>query len=131
MVRHEVLRGRDAEALREDGAERRHLHLPEPRESADAPAQVVAVDGVGPHAFRTPAVLVVDHGGELLYTPGHRAREAVDRRLLAEERLEGARVRLGDVTRLERPESLFQLERAHEGCRHGYLLVEEIGRASC
>ena len=52
---------------------------------------------------------------------GHRAGEAVDRGLLAEERLE---VGLRDLARFERAEPLLQPQRAEERLLDGDLLVE-------
>jgi hypothetical protein len=73
---------------------------------------------------RVAAVVLVHDGAEVTDTPGHVGRETVDGRPLAEHRLEPLRVGVGDRPRLERPEPLFQLERAGEGGLHRHLLVE-------
>ena len=65
MARHELLRDRDAEALREHGAERLDLHLAEAGQRADALAQVVAVGRLRPDARRVAAVVLGDGRGEL------------------------------------------------------------------
>ncbi len=70
---------------------------------------------------RVAAVVLDDGRGELVDACRHRAGEAVDRGLLAEERLE---VGLRDLLRIERPEPLLQPQRAEERLLHGDLLVE-------
>src|SRR5919197_3747817 len=67
MIRDEVLRGVDAEALREHRAERLDLHLAEARERRDAPSQVGSVACFGPDALGVPAVRLLDDRGELLH----------------------------------------------------------------
>ena len=124
MVWDEILRGLDAEAFREHGTEGRHLHVPETGQRADAPAQVVAVSGIRPHSLCVPVVLVVDHGRELLNPLGHRAGEAVNRRLLPKRLLELAGIGGRDLARIERAEALLQLQRPGEGGLNRHLLVE-------
>src|ERR1700746_506129 len=92
MVRHELPRNLDVEALREHGAERLDFHLAEARERGDAFAEVGAAGGLRPEARGLAAVVLRDRGCELANALGHRAGETVDGRLLAEEGLEvGAR----------------------------------------
>ena len=71
-----------------------------------------------------PAVLGRDDRAELLDAPRHRAREAVDRRFLAERGLELGGIHRGDPAGVERADPLLQLERSGEGGLHGDLLVE-------
>src|SRR5919201_2826069 len=84
VVRNELLRGLNAEALREHRAERGHLHPPEAGERRDPPAQLVSAAGLGPDPRRVAAVVLRDDDGEIVDALGHRAREAVHGRLLAE-----------------------------------------------
>src|SRR6478736_8792161 len=88
MARHELARDLDAEAVEEDGAERLDLHLAEARQAADPFAEVLPVGRLRPDARRIAAVFLRHGRGELAHARRHGAREAVDRGLLPEERLE-------------------------------------------
>src|SRR5205085_6447199 len=112
---------RDAEALREHRAEGLYLHLAEAGQRRDALAEIGAVGGFRPEAGRVAAVFLRDGRRELADAPSHVAGEAVDGRLLAEDRLE---IGLRNGGGLERAEPLLQPERAEEGLLDGDLLVE-------
>src|SRR4051812_5254884 len=122
MPRDEVLGRAHAEALGQHGAQRLDLHLAEAGQRGQPPAQVVAVGRLGPHARRVAAVLVADVHRQRLDTLGHRAGEAVDRRLLAQDGLE---VGAGERGRVQRPDPLAQDERPRERLLHRHLLVED------
>ena len=124
MVRDELLRGRDAEPLRQHRAEGGHLHPPEAGERLDAAAELRAVRGLPPEPAGIAAVVVDDDGRKLLDTSCHRPREAVDSRFLAEGALQLARVCRCELLRVERAESLLYLQRSGERRLHRHLLVE-------
>src|SRR4051794_9363844 len=84
VARRQLLRGRDAEPLRQHRRERTDLHVAETGELADPALQVGRVLGLRPDPLRVAAVLVRDESGEVVHAGGHRAGEAMDRRLLAE-----------------------------------------------
>src|SRR5215831_2573190 len=104
VVGYELRSRLDPEAERKHRPERRDLHLPEARESADAAAEIGRVHRFAPHPLGVPAVLGRDDRAEFLDPPRHRAREAVDRRLLTERGFELDRVHRGDPTGVERPD---------------------------
>ena len=99
----------------------RHLHVAEARQRADPLLQVGGVLRLAPDPRRVAAVILRDDRCQLAHTRGHRAREAVDRRLLLERRLEVDR---GELRRVERSEALLQHERSRERFLHGHLLVD-------
>ena len=124
MVGDERLGHRVPEAAREHRGERLHLHLAEARQRLDPPLQVGRVGGVAPDAARVAAVVLGDDRAELLHALRHVAREAVDRRLLAEDLQEPVRVGARDLAGVEAAQPLLQLQRAEERRRHRHLLVE-------
>ena len=115
----------DAEALADDREQRRDLHRADSREGEQAPLQVLAAFGLEPDALGPTAVVLGDDGAEFLNAPRHVAREAVDRRLLPEDLLEGGGVGCGDRRGVEAAEPAPDLERAGEGLLHRNLLVED------
>ena len=90
VQRRELLpaRGPDAEALRDHADDRARLHLADPGKREQALLEIGAVARARPHGGGVAAVLARDRGAELLRAPGHVGREAVQRRLLAEDLLE-------------------------------------------
>ena len=121
MPGHELARGLDAEVLEEDRPERLDLHLAEAGQRHEVGAELVRVGRVGPHAGGVAVVVVAHVHGELVDSLGHRARVAVDHRLLEEHRLEvGGRQRFG----VDRAEALLQRERSLERLHHRDPLVE-------
>ena len=105
VVRDERLRHRVAVAPREHRRERLHLHLAEARQRLDPPLQVGGVRGVAPDAACVAAVLLGDDGAQLLHALGHVAREAMDRRLLAEDLERAGPGRVPAISAASRPPS--------------------------
>ena len=128
MIRRKRLGGVDAELLGEHRCERLDLHLAEARERTDSLLQIRAVTRFGPDARRIAAVVLGDDGRQIAHAVGHRAREAMDRRLLGEQRAE---VHRGELFRLERSGALLQHIRARERFRHGHLLVDREADQEC
>src|SRR5687767_4026103 len=121
MRRHQRLGQRDAEPLREHGRERVHLHLAEARQRLQPRPQLLRGAGLVPDA-RGVAVVALRHvGGEVADALGHRAREAMHGRPLAERGLEVLRGERGGV---EGADALAQHERALERLLDRDLLVE-------
>src|SRR5579862_3186276 len=121
MLRRELAGLLDSEALPEDCRDRRHLHLPKAGQRFEVTAQVVRVGCFGPDPRCVAAVLLRDDACELAHTLGHRAREAVDCRLLAERRLE---IHRRELLRVERSDPPLQRQRAGEGFLNRHLLVD-------
>src|SRR5204863_9441771 len=93
-------------------------------ERRDPAAEVGSVGGLGPDACGVTAVVALDDLAELLHSARHRAREAVQRRLAAEDLFQLVGRQRRDRARVERAESPLQLERARERLLDGDLLVE-------
>jgi hypothetical protein len=113
--------GRDVQPVREHRRERRHLHLAESRQRLEPGLELRRRRGAGPDARGVAVVALRDVGGEVAHALGHRARETVDRRPLAEDRFE---VHRGERGGLERADALADHERTHERLLHRDLLVE-------
>jgi hypothetical protein len=117
----ERLGHRDAVALGQHGGQRLDLHLAEAGQRLEVRAQLLGRTGLGPHARRVPAMDVGHVRGQRAHARGHRAREAMDRGALAEQRLE---VHAGQRGGVERARALLEHERSRERLLHGHLLVE-------
>jgi hypothetical protein len=124
VVRHERLGRCDAELLREHRCERLHLHLAEPGERLEPPAQVVRVGGVAPDPRRVAAVLVRDDRRDLLDALRHAPREPVEGRPLAEDLHEPLGLERRQLRGVEAAEPALEVERAVERLLHRHLLVE-------
>ncbi len=131
MIRDERLRQVERRTACEHRGERLHLHLAEAGESLDPPLQIVAVGCVAPDPRGVAAVLLGDDCRQFLHALRHVAREAVDRRLLAEDGVEPVGVERRDLGRVEPAQPLLQLERAEERRRHRHLLVEREADQQC
>src|SRR3954451_8501208 len=116
MLRRDLLPDRrlDAEALAEDREHRRGLHLSDPGQPEEPPAQVGAALRLGPDPLRAAAVLALDRGAQLLRSACHRAGVAVKRRLPREALLELARAQPRDPRRVEPAEPPLELQRPAE-----------------
>ncbi len=121
MIRGERLRDCDAEAVREHRGERCDLHRAEPGEGGEPFLQIVGVGRLAPDAGGIAAVVLRDDRRQLSNTAGHRAGEAVDRRLLTEGLLE---IELRQLPWIERADALLQGEWPREGLLHRHLLVD-------
>ena len=98
--------------------------FPKPGSAPMRLREVGRVGGLGPDALGIAAVLVHDDLAELLHPLRHRAREAMDRRTLAERVLERLRVHGCDRARVERPDPLLEAERPGERLLHRHLLID-------
>ena len=124
VIRHQLPCGLETETKREHRAEACDLHLPEARKRADTPAEIRRVGGFRPDTFGLAVVLVCDDGAQLLHPPRHGAREAMDRRPLAEDFLELQRIHGCDRGCVEPADPALQLVRADKRSRYRHLLVE-------
>ena len=84
MIRDERLRDLHAVVVREHRAERLDLHLAEARAARRSAFESPVSAASRPDPRRVAAVLVRDDRCQLAHARRHRAREPVDRRLLAE-----------------------------------------------
>ena len=114
----------DSEVERQHGAEAGDLHLPEAGERTDSLPEVGRVGRLRPDPLGIAVVVVRDDLTQLLHSLRHRAREPVDRRRLAERRLERLGIHRRDRARVERADPLLQLERPGERLLDGDLLVD-------
>ena len=123
--RHGVVAGwPDTEPLAEHGDDRLRLHLPDARQAEETSLQAPAIGGLRPHPGRIVAVVARDRGAQCLDLAGHRAREAVDRRSLAKDVIQGGRIHGRDPGGVEVSQASLQVSGAAEGLLHRHLLVE-------
>ena len=117
--------GRTPSRFDEHGSERAHLHVSEAWEVMESPFEVGAIASLGPHSGGVAPVVLADHRAELLRPLGHVPREAMERRPLAEDRVEPRGVHRRDLAGPQRPEPALQLQRTGERLLQRDLLVED------
>src|SRR5215469_15051536 len=105
MRRHERLGYPNAVALSKYGGKRLHLHLTKAWQRRDVCPQRGGVVGGGPDARSIAIVVVADMHSQVAHSLSHRARETMDRRLLAKHRLQ---VSVGDRVGVEAAQSYLE-----------------------
>ena len=100
-----------AELARQQRQHRAHLHLAEAGQLGEPRAQVLAALGLAPDPRGVAVVALLEERAQRAHALGHRAREAVQRRALAEDAGRAPRVRRRDARGVEVPEARAQLER--------------------
>src|SRR5947209_18636353 len=85
MTRRNLLSRFDPETLRQHRGERPELHVAEPGQRGDPTSQIGAVRCLSPDALGVPAVLLLDHGRQVLHALRHRAWETMNRGPLPED----------------------------------------------
>ncbi len=119
------VRGLHAHALAEQGDEDLGLLVAVPGKRAETAVHLVGVVDALPDVGRIAAVVGDERFADLVDALAHRAREAVDGRLLAADRHELVDVHRRDLLRVEVPEPLLQRGGTGERPLHRHLLVEQ------
>ena len=97
---------------------------PMPGQAEQARLEGWPVRGLRPDAGGVVAEVRGDHGAQGLDLPGHRTREAMQGRALAEDGVQRCRIHRRDPGGVEMPKPALQVGRAAECLLDSHLLVE-------